>query len=124
MKQNFEIGKYGENKAAEYLVSNGYKIIGRNLANNFGEVDILCCSPDEILVFVEVKTMRQDNPAIAGLEPEDNITRAKLSKMKRFSEKYVSLNPELTGENGFRIDVIAVSVSAGKDPVIRHYENV
>lgn len=49
-------GKTGEDKAAGYLVSNGYKIIERNWKTQGGEIDIIAVKC-ETIVFVEVKTL-------------------------------------------------------------------
>ena len=38
---NKEIGKLGENFAADYLLANGYRIIERNFTCKAGEIDII-----------------------------------------------------------------------------------
>ncbi len=50
-----EIGKSGENQAAEYLKSIGYSITAQNWRQGKYEVDIIAENETEIL-FVEVKT--------------------------------------------------------------------
>lgn len=49
-----ESGKRYEDLACEYLKENGYRIIARNVAYRFGEIDIVALE-GKILVFVEVK---------------------------------------------------------------------
>lgn len=53
------IGRYGEDIAADYLVSNGYTILERNYRYNHREIDIIART-EQSLVFVEVKA-RTDN---------------------------------------------------------------
>ncbi|MCX6723326.1 MAG: YraN family protein, partial [Candidatus Staskawiczbacteria bacterium] len=36
-----DVGDKGEDLACEYLVKNGYKILGRNYRITFGEIDII-----------------------------------------------------------------------------------
>ena len=50
-----ELGRQGEEKAACYLVEQGYKIIARNYYTRWGELDIICTKGKDIY-FVEVKT--------------------------------------------------------------------
>lgn len=122
MAYKSELGKYGEDLACEYLVNKGYKIIERNYRKPWGELDIIAKSPDKILVFIEVKTMRQ-NPAIAGLQPEDQMTASKMKKFKRAAELYSKNNENLVNDNGWRCDLLALTIT-GKNYIINHYENV
>lgn len=52
---NQVIGCVGENIAADYLVSSGYKIIARNWRHRNGEIDVIALRKNTI-VAVEVKT--------------------------------------------------------------------
>ncbi len=76
-------GKYAEQKACEYLSSQGFKIIEQNyFAKKIGEIDIIALK-DTTYHFVEVKS---------GLEYEaavNNITKSKLSKIKRSADYYL-----------------------------------
>jgi Holliday junction resolvase-like predicted endonuclease len=47
-------GNIYEEKAVEYLISQAYEIIDRNIYVGHKEIDILCVK-DEITIFVEVK---------------------------------------------------------------------
>lgn len=55
--QHLELGKLGEERAAEYLLRNGYEILARNWRYGHLELDLVCAFQDSI-VFVEVKTRR------------------------------------------------------------------
>lgn len=58
-------GKYGEQEAANYLLEKGYTIISMNYESKVGEIDCVAQSPDNTIVFVEVKaakSMKFGNP--------------------------------------------------------------
>lgn len=54
---NVELGRIGEETAAEILRGNGYKILRRNYRCSRGEVDIIAAKGVKIS-FIEVKTRR------------------------------------------------------------------
>ena len=58
------LGTWGEEKAAKFLQGKGYKIVGMNYKNRFGEIDIIA-ERRNLVIFVEVKTRRDDNFAEA-----------------------------------------------------------
>jgi putative endonuclease len=58
MKKTTDIGKLGEEIAAEYLLKQGYQLTERNFTCRSGEIDIVAYD-GEILVFAEVKYYRQ-----------------------------------------------------------------
>ncbi len=116
------LGNKGEEVARRYLERQGYNIVARNYAlPGLGEIDIVARAPRGELVFAEVKTMRQGE-----LLPEDNLTQAKLRKMRTAASGFLAKNPTLAGPAGWRLDVLAVDlpVSDGVEASLRHYENV
>ncbi len=136
------IGKIGENLACGYLVNKGYSILDRNYREKFGEIDIIAKSPDKTLVFIEVKTISKSKPPVekspasyphlAGLgysledevlNPEDQMSASKIKKFRKISEWYANKHPELMSKNGYRLDVIALSLK-DKLAEIKHYENI
>lgn len=126
MTYKSEIGKIGEDLACEYLKGKNYKIIERNFRKKWGELDIIAKNPAKVLVFVEVKTLRfGNNPAIAGLKPEDNLTTAKLKKLKKAASLYAGHNQNLIDDKkGWRIDLIAISLLDNGQYQLNHYENI
>lgn len=52
---HYELGQYGENLAANYLLNNGYTIIDRNFRFKKNEIDIIA-SKENLLIVCEVKT--------------------------------------------------------------------
>lgn len=154
MTNKSDVGNIGENIACEHLKNNGYKIIARNFRKPWGELDIISRAKDKTLVIVEVKTLKslytnavvakdaaihheplrtihgEPRRTIAGLKPEDNLTAAKLNKLKKTAMLYMGANPELVQEDrGWRIDLIALDILTDLnnnviDHSLRHYENI
>ncbi len=127
MTQKQETGKAGEKEAEEYLWGKSYTIIEKNYRQPWGELDIVARAPDRTLVFVEVKTLRNDltNKSSNGLIPEENLTQAKLRKLQRTASLYANSHLELVSDKrGWRIDLLAVEWQEGQKPDIRHYENI
>ncbi len=101
-------------------------MIARNYGvPGLGEIDIVARAPEGELVMVEVKTLRSGDPAIE-LMPEDNLTGAKLGKMRNAANAFLARNPKLLDARGWRMDVIAVAVGEEPEtkPALRHYKNV
>jgi putative endonuclease len=127
MTQKSEIGQIGENLACEYLRDKGYKIIARNYRKPWGEIDIITKAPNKTLVFMEVKTLRQaQGKPHADINPEDNLTSAKLQKLQRTAQLYAGHYPGLIDDNkNWQIDLIAIFLDPrGDKPEIKHYENI
>jgi putative endonuclease len=117
-KDNINIGKIGENIAAKYLKSKGFRILERNYKIKFGEIDIICISPEKIMVFVEVKTLCFQN----NFSPEDHMTFKKINNFKRSAQFYFNNNPIC---ESFRLDLIAITIGEDSKIIkINHYENV
>lgn len=100
------IGRLGEDLATDYLLGLGHKILGRNIGEKFGEIDVLTKDKKGTLHFVEVKTISTGYADYSGMEPEDNLSRAKLIKVKRMADWYMGAHPKLTGD--YQIDLIAI----------------
>lgn len=75
-------GNIAEERACEYLVRLGYRIIDRNVYNRFGEIDIIALR-NNVLHFVEVKSGVTYESAV------NNITRSKLQKLTRTLQTYL-----------------------------------
>ncbi len=110
------LGRRGERAAERLLKRKGYLIVGRNVRNPFGELDLIAVD-NRTVVFVEVKSRRNDleNPAEAVTdEKQRRLTRASLAFLKR--------NHLL--EHSARFDVVAVVWPKDhRRPKLRHYVN-
>jgi len=116
---NVDIGSYGEEKAAEYLTSNGYIILCRNFRWRGGEIDIVAKDKTRkgLIVFFEVKTRKTKG---FGL-PCEAVTVSKLRRIKNTIKVYAGLKH--CGDCDFRIDVIEILLLDGKS-YIRHLKNI
>lgn len=127
MTTKSETGKLGEDLACRYIAKKGYKIITRNYLKPWGELDIIAWAPDKTLVFVEVKAVTSHNIKDEDnllITPEDQLTDSKLRKLKRTASLYAGeFSQEITDEKGWRIDLLALTISK-KDCLIKHYENI
>lgn len=101
-------GNIAEDKAAEHLKRNGFKIIKRNFYSKFGEIDIIARKDGE-LHFVEVKSGK-------NFDPIYNITPSKLNKITKTINYYIL--KEDTDEP-FCVDAIII-----KDNGVEFVENV
>lgn len=95
------MGKSGEDMAAEYLNSFGYKIIHRNYYSQYGEIDIIALD-DDLLVFLEVKT-RTSNLSSAL----SSVSYAKQLKLSKTASFFLSQNHQYE-DNFTRFDLIVV----------------
>ena len=79
-----QIGDAGEQKIADFLVSRGHEILGRNVRGRAFEIDIVSKLGDKIF-FTEVKT-RKDSTHGA---PAEFVDAKKLEKMKLGASAYM-----------------------------------
>jgi putative endonuclease len=114
MKHNQRIGKWGEDVSSEYLMQNGYEIVGRNTRTPYGEIDIIA-KKGEITIFVEVKTRTSNKMGL----PEESITAKKREHIIACAEHYAMEN-EI---DNWQIDVISIEGKPGTEPVITYFEN-
>jgi len=115
MNHNQEIGKWGEQVAAEYLAQKGYSILAKNTRTPFGEIDIIA-QIESVMIFVEVKTRTSRS---FGL-PEEALTRRKLAHMRSCASYYAAQKEIDT----WQCDAISIEGKPGLAPYIEHFENV
>ncbi|MDD3268292.1 MAG: YraN family protein [Syntrophomonadaceae bacterium] len=107
---NKELGQWGEETAARYLLSKGYKILERNYFTRYGEVDIIC-ERDHKLVFVEVKTRRSSKFGF----PEEAITNRKKEHIRKAALLYMEAAKRAYREISF--DVVSILLEAGEEKI-------
>jgi putative endonuclease len=79
-------GYIGEDRAADFLLSNGYSIISRNYQAKDGEIDCIAKAPDGTLVFIEVKYARSS----ARGNPAFWVTPGKQKKLAFMARRYLA----------------------------------
>jgi putative endonuclease len=115
--KNQQFGKWGENKACDYLRRHGYAILQKNYhASNLGEIDVIAKQHDE-LVFIEVKAKRNEH---FGL-PEEELTESKKEKLEFAILYYLEVNG--LHDHKWRLDLIAIEILDNKIQ-LRHYKYV
>lgn len=126
-RKNSSVGANGENMASAFLELNGYEVLERNYRRGYGEIDIVSGHAGA-LVFVEVKTIVSVSDG--GISPEDNMTKAKVNKLKRICAAYANSHPGLC-RKGWQIDLVAITTpsiedltNCTKNVIIKHYENI
>jgi len=97
-----ELGTVYEQKAANFLISNGYTIIDRNFCCKLGELDLIARSED-YLCFIEVK-FRSNN--YRGF-PGEAINYKKISKISKTAEYYMLIN-NIPMDTPCRFDVVVI----------------
>ena len=109
-----ELGKWGEEYAANYLEKKGYELLERNWFFNKAELDIIALKDDQLVV-VEVKTRNSD---FFG-DPQDFVTPAKIRLLVKAANEYIISN-DLDLE--VRFDVIAVLKNKTQEQ-LEHFED-
>lgn len=108
-----DLGKTGEELTKEYLIANGFKILGENVEFFVGEIDLLA-EDGKTIVIVEVKSKSSDQYG-TGAEMITFKKRKKLLQLGRtLLQKYPNKN--------IRIDVSSVDYSGG-EPIIHYIKN-
>jgi len=112
--QRKEVGRTGEDIAAQFLISKGFKIITRNYRKPWGEIDIIAEKGD-IVRFVEVKAVSRENlPDISremDYRPEELVHVRKLKKLARTAAMYMEV---MKDHREFQIDVVGVIIDKSR----------
>jgi len=112
-----DLGRRGEDLAAEYLEGEGMRLVERNWRCSQGEIDLVARDGDE-LVFVEVKT----RSSLGYGHPLEAITVAKLARLRRLAAAWCAAHP---GQHGLvRIDAVAIVLPALGAVAIEHLRRV
>lgn len=102
------LGKSGEDRAAKFLTSQGYRILERNYRTPHGEIDLIALHQGTI-VFVEVKTRTSD----AFGAPELAVTPQKQRRMVNSALGYIKYRK--LHQVPCRFDVVAINAAAEQE---------
>jgi putative endonuclease len=111
--KNKQIGAWGEEITAKYMVRNGFTLVEMNYLRKWGEIDVIVEKQDKIH-FVEVKTVSYETKA--DLEravthgtwrPEENVHAYKIKKLARAIDTWIMDNK---WQGDWQIDVAAVRI--------------
>jgi putative endonuclease len=100
-----EIGRQGEEIAAQALEAHGYALVERNWRCPAGEVDIVA-RDGETWVFVEVKLRQGEDFG----SPEEAVTGAKQERLLQAALVYLAEHD--LRDVAWRVDVVAISLAS------------
>ena len=110
------IGQLGEDCAANFLQSKGYKIITRNFRIRSAEIDIIA-QIDDVIIFAEVKARSNIKHGL----PVEAVNFRKQQKIIKAAS--VFLQDENFADCACRFDVIEIYFSGEVVKKINHIEN-
>ena len=116
MHLHTDLGKKGEDLAADWLTAKGYSILERNWRYGRYEVDIIASRKD-ILHIIEVKSRRSK---AYGL-PEESVSRRKLQCIMLGATGWMVKFP---GHKRIQYDVLSISLRGRSQPEYFMIEDV
>lgn len=115
-----DIGASGERIAVEYLKLSGYRILETNFRSGHLEIDLIA-ERNDCLVFIEVKTRRNDSFG-GALE---SVSNSKLRNIRTAARVYLSSEPRRIGYLEYRFDLVAIDLDRNGDRlVLRHVKGI
>src|SRR5690606_13855522 len=84
MAAHNDTGNWGEAKAAQFLIQNGFEIIEKNFRSRHAEIDLIV-KKGKMLIFIEVKT----RSGVAFGMPEEFVNVAQARNIMRAAENYI-----------------------------------
>ncbi len=117
-KTNTSIGLFGERVIAQFLRSNGAKILDRNWRIKDGEIDIVARHDSGTIAFVEVKT----RSSLAFGHPLESISSEKSQRLQRLALGWLAAHHCLGVD--YQIDCAAVLLGKTGEHSIEYRANV
>jgi putative endonuclease len=114
MPTRSDLGRRGEDLAAEFLTRRGWRVVARNVRSREGEIDIVA-SREGIVAFVEVKTRR----TVAFGSPAEAVTFRKRLRIRGLAARFLAASEAHARE--IRFDVVEV-VCRRDETRINHIE--
>lgn len=116
MPRHLQKGCAAEDKALEYLQSNGLTLYQRNYRTPFGEIDLIMIEKNpSYLVFVEVRYRKSDRFG----SPAESVNKRKQKKLIASAEHFRQ-NYKKLGRQACRFDVISICGSLDHGSVQWH----
>ncbi len=108
-------GSEGEQRAARYLTSKGYRIVEYNWKCSRAEIDIIAFDGD-VLVFIEVKTRSYDTLG----QPEDFVSSKKMNLISEAANLYMQ---KIQHQWEIRFDIVSIIKKPNDEWRIEHFED-
>lgn len=117
MASHNDLGKWGEELAAQHLREQGYTILDRDWRLGHRDLDIVARTPDgTTVVFVEVKTRTSDVVS----RPQDAVDACKVRSLGAAANAYVK---EFQLWDELRFDLISIIGDRAETAVLEHVED-
>lgn len=114
MARHNELGKWGEQYAADYLQSIGYDIIERDWRIGHRDIDIIASTGDgTTVVFVEVKTRTSD----VVTKPDDAVDIKKIRNIGYAANNYIKTKGIV---DEVRFDIISIIGNNKENAQLEH----
>jgi len=101
-----QLGRLGEQLAAEHLVRRGFQIVERNYRTRWGELDIIAFD-GRTLAFCEVKTRRV---SCFGANPLEAVRARKRSRVRKMAGRWLIERTDRPHADTLRFDAIGVTL--------------
>jgi putative endonuclease len=109
-----ELGRRGEELAAEHYARLGYRVLDRNHRTRYGELDLVLADEDEAtIVFCEVKTRR-----LGSGDWRDNLHGAKRKQVRTMAAVWLAKVTDRPFGADLRFDAVGVTVD-GRGELVR-----
>lgn len=95
-------GRKGETLAALLITLKGYRVLGRRVRTQVGELDLVARSPSGIICFIEVKARPVASEAAHAVHPRQR------ERIARAASLYLGARPALR-HKGVRFDAILIA---------------
>ena len=117
MASHNDLGKWGEELAAQHLREQGYTILDRDWRLGHRDLDIVARTPDgTTVVFVEVKTRTSDVVS----RPQDAVDARKVRSLGAAANAYAK---EFQLWDELRFDLISIIGDRAETAVLEHVED-
>ncbi|WP_082057251.1 YraN family protein [Psychromicrobium lacuslunae] len=112
-----QLGRVGEELAADFLARRGFEVVDLNWRCPQGEIDLVAFD-GEILVVIEVKTRR----SLSYGHPFEAISEAKLRRLRTLAVLWARHHGYLSCR--IRLDAVAVLAPRGAEASIEHLRGI
>jgi len=113
---NYQFGISAEAAASAYLKQRDYIILTQNYRTRRGEIDLVC-KHDDYLIFVEVKSSRDEHGSFLG----DRVDIRKQRRIYLTALDYIQHHERPGG--GIRFDVILLTATPNKEWKVQHIQD-
>ena len=116
-----ELGRLGEELAAEHFSRLGYRVLARNHRTRYGELDLILADEHEgTIVFCEVKSRR-----LGSGDWRENLHERKRLQVRKMAAAWITSSNDRPHNAELRFDAVGVTLDAHGGLVrLDHLEDV